>query len=73
MTAYTAAPPAEGTTRLPQRTALRMPDSKPAWLFLAPAVILFVFLGLCFVWVRDTPLDAGLPNFDVADASSGHA
>jgi OPA family glycerol-3-phosphate transporter-like MFS transporter len=41
------------------------------WLFLAPAVILGVFFVLSFLLVRDTPADAGLPNFDVADASSG--
>jgi OPA family glycerol-3-phosphate transporter-like MFS transporter len=43
----------------------------PAWLFLTPALILFVFFALCTMIVRDTPAEAGLPNFDVADASSG--
>jgi len=43
----------------------------PEWLFLAPALILVVFLGLSYLFVRDTPADAGLGNFDVADASSG--
>jgi OPA family glycerol-3-phosphate transporter-like MFS transporter len=42
-----------------------------AWLFLSPAVILVVFFVLSFVLVRDTPADAGLEDFDVADASSG--
>jgi OPA family glycerol-3-phosphate transporter-like MFS transporter len=42
-----------------------------AWLFLSPAVILVVFFGLSFVFVRNTPADAGLADFDVADASSG--
>ncbi|HEY0195710.1 MAG TPA: MFS transporter [Kofleriaceae bacterium] len=42
-----------------------------AWLFLAPAVILVVFFVLSFIFVRDTPADAGLADFDVADASSG--
>ncbi len=41
------------------------------WLFLSPAVILVVFWVLSFVFVRDTPAEAGLANFDVADASSG--
>jgi OPA family glycerol-3-phosphate transporter-like MFS transporter len=41
------------------------------WLFYAPAAILAVFLVISFVWVRDTPGDAGLVDFDVADASSG--
>jgi MFS transporter, OPA family, glycerol-3-phosphate transporter len=42
-----------------------------AWLFLSPAVILVVFLALSFVFVRNTPAEAGLADFDVADASSG--
>ena len=42
-----------------------------AWLFLSPAVILVVFFGLSFAFVRNTPADAGLSDFDVADASSG--
>ena len=42
-----------------------------AWLFLSPAVILVVFFVLSFVFVRNTPADAGLTDFDVADASSG--
>jgi len=41
------------------------------WLFLAPAVILAVFWVLSSRYVRDTPADAGFPDFDVADASSG--
>jgi len=42
-----------------------------AWLFLSPAVILAAFLALSFVFVRNTPAEAGLADFDVADASSG--
>ena len=45
--------------------------TSPAWLFLAPAAILVVFWVLSFVFVRDTPGEAGLRDFDVADASSG--
>jgi OPA family glycerol-3-phosphate transporter-like MFS transporter len=45
--------------------------TSPAWLFLAPAVILGVFWVLSFIFVRDTPAQAGLVDFDVADASSG--
>ncbi len=41
------------------------------WLFLAPAAIIAVFLVMSYLFVRDTPGDAGLPDFDVADASSG--
>ncbi len=41
------------------------------WLFLTPAAILAVFFVLCYLFVRDRPSDAGLPDFDVADASSG--
>ena len=41
-----------------------------AWLFFIPALILAVFWGLSILFVRDTPKDAGLTDFDVADASS---
>ncbi len=41
------------------------------WLFLAPASCLGVFWILSFLFVRDTPGEAGLGDFDVADASSG--
>jgi OPA family glycerol-3-phosphate transporter-like MFS transporter len=42
-----------------------------AWLFLVPAAILAVFWALSFLFVRDTPSQAGLSDFDVEDASSG--
>ena len=45
--------------------------TSPEWLFLAPASILVVFFALSYIWVRDTPEQAGFANFDVADASSG--
>lgn len=41
------------------------------WLFLIPAAILALFWALSFLFVRDTPAQAGLEDFDVADASSG--
>lgn len=41
------------------------------WVFLTPAVILAVFWILDVLFVRDTPGDAGLVDFDTADASSG--
>jgi OPA family glycerol-3-phosphate transporter-like MFS transporter len=41
------------------------------WLFYAPAIALVVFFVLSYLYVRDTPGDAGLIDFDVADASSG--
>jgi MFS transporter, OPA family, glycerol-3-phosphate transporter len=44
-----------------------------AWLFLVPAAILVVFWVLSFLWVRDTPSQAGLSDFDVEDASSGQS
>jgi len=44
-----------------------------AWLFLVPAAILAVFWALSFAWVRDTPSQAGLSDFDVEDASSGQS
>jgi OPA family glycerol-3-phosphate transporter-like MFS transporter len=43
------------------------------WLFLAPAVLLGVFWIICLFYVRDLPSDAGYPDFDVADASSGES
>jgi MFS transporter, OPA family, glycerol-3-phosphate transporter len=41
------------------------------WLFLAPALAIAAFFVLSALFVRDTPGDAGLKDFDVADASSG--
>jgi MFS transporter, OPA family, glycerol-3-phosphate transporter len=40
-------------------------------LFVAPALLIGLSFIASFMWVRDTPADAGLGNFDVADASSG--
>ncbi len=45
--------------------------TSPEWLFLAPAVALAIFWVLSYIWVRDTPQQAGFADFDVADASSG--
>jgi OPA family glycerol-3-phosphate transporter-like MFS transporter len=47
--------------------------TSPEWLFLAPGVILAVFFVVCTLLVRDNPSDAGFPDFDVADASSGQS
>jgi MFS transporter, OPA family, glycerol-3-phosphate transporter len=44
-----------------------------AWMFLIPAAILALFWALSFAFVRDTPAEAGLRDFDVADASSGQS
>lgn len=43
------------------------------WLFLAPGLLLALFWAISFALVRDTPSGAGLPDFDVADASSGQS
>jgi len=40
-------------------------------LFIGPALLIGLSFIASFIWVRDTPADAGLGNFDVADASSG--
>jgi len=40
-------------------------------LFIGPAILIGLSFVASWVWVRDTPADAGLGNFDVADASSG--
>jgi OPA family glycerol-3-phosphate transporter-like MFS transporter len=44
---------------------------QPAYVFLIPPVLLAVMALVDFVLVKDQPSDAGLPNFDTADASSG--
>jgi OPA family glycerol-3-phosphate transporter-like MFS transporter len=41
------------------------------WVFLIPAAILIFFAAIDTALVRDTPGDAGLTDFDTADASSG--
>lgn len=42
-----------------------------AWVFYAPALLLMVFWMLVLMWVKDSPAQAGLTDFDTADASSG--
>lgn len=39
------------------------------WIFLVPAMLLFVFFALSAVFVRDEPEDTGHPNFDLGDAT----
>jgi OPA family glycerol-3-phosphate transporter-like MFS transporter len=41
------------------------------WVFLAPAIALGVFWAIVFFVVKDSPGEAGLEDFDTADASSG--
>ena len=41
------------------------------WRFFIPAAIVLVFAVLTLLVVRDTPMDAGLPEFDPQDATSG--
>jgi OPA family glycerol-3-phosphate transporter-like MFS transporter len=41
----------------------------PQWIFLIPAMILFVFFVLSFLFVRNDPEDCGHENFDLGDAS----
>jgi OPA family glycerol-3-phosphate transporter-like MFS transporter len=43
----------------------------PFWVFWAPAILLAVFFFLDVIIVRDRPSEAGLADFDTADASSG--
>ncbi len=40
------------------------------WVFFVPAAVLAVFTVLDFFLIRDTPGEAGHPDFDTADASS---
>ncbi|HVK73867.1 MAG TPA: MFS transporter [Kofleriaceae bacterium] len=39
------------------------------WLFYIPALLLVIFFGLTFVFVRNQPSDTGHPDFDLGDAS----
>jgi OPA family glycerol-3-phosphate transporter-like MFS transporter len=41
------------------------------WKFFLPAMIVAVFTFLTYLFVKDTPKDAGLPDFDPQDATSG--
>ncbi len=41
------------------------------WVFLVPAIMLFIFWFIDLFMVRDTPGQAGFLDFDTADASSG--
>jgi OPA family glycerol-3-phosphate transporter-like MFS transporter len=41
------------------------------WVFFVPAAVLLVFFVVDLFLIRDTPGDAGLQDFDTADASSG--
>jgi MFS transporter, OPA family, glycerol-3-phosphate transporter len=40
------------------------------WLFLIPAMILFLFFLLSWLFVRNNPSDTGHPDFDLGDATS---
>lgn len=44
---------------------------QPAWVFLIPPVVLGIMAVVDYFLVKDQPSDAGHPNFDTADASSG--
>ncbi len=41
------------------------------WVFLTPAILLAIFWVIDFFIVKNTPGDAGMEDFDTADASSG--
>lgn len=43
----------------------------PYWALFIPAGVLLLFFGVDLFAVRDAPSDAGHPDFDVGDASSG--
>lgn len=42
------------------------------WVFLIPAIALFLFAFFDYLWVRDSPADAGLKDFDLGDAKLGN-
>lgn len=52
--------------------ALIADQAETHWVFFIPAGLLIVFLIASFIWVRDTPSEAGLADFDTGDGS-GHA
>ena len=39
------------------------------WLFYIPAVVLFLFFGLSYLFVRNSPSDTGHQDFDLGDAT----
>jgi OPA family glycerol-3-phosphate transporter-like MFS transporter len=41
------------------------------WVFLIPTIMLLIFLVLDYFFVRDSPADAGLTNFDPGDSRVG--
>ena len=41
------------------------------WKFFLPALFATIFALMTFIFVKDTPKDAGLPDFDPQDATSG--
>ncbi len=41
------------------------------WIFYIPTIVLLIFFIIDYFIVRDTPAQAGLPNIETADASSG--
>jgi MFS transporter, OPA family, glycerol-3-phosphate transporter len=59
--------------RIAQATADPAHPGRYEWLFLIPAIILAVCWLASFALVRDSPVDAGLPDLEVADASSGQS
>jgi OPA family glycerol-3-phosphate transporter-like MFS transporter len=45
--------------------------SPPYWVFWIPSLLLFLFVVIDYLVVRDTPRDAGLGEIETGDASSG--
>ncbi|GAB4343170.1 MAG: MFS transporter [Calditrichia bacterium] len=41
------------------------------WVFFIPAILLYAFFIFEYLFLRNTPQEAGFENFDTADASSG--
>ena len=54
-------------------SALILEHAETHWVFFVPAALLVVFFIASFIWVRDTPSEAGFPDIETGDASSGHA
>lgn len=43
------------------------------WLFYIPAIVLAIFFGMSYLFVRNQPSDTGHPDFDLGDATSGES
>ena len=50
-------------------SALILEHAETHWVFFVPAILLIVFFVASFIWVRDTPSEAGFPDIETGDAT----